>query len=83
MPAQPSLTPVQAVFLSSLRGGARLTSDCQDAITVGELMRLNLVYWDETNNPRGGRKVGSTFFLTPLGVELVCADGPGIPVLGS
>jgi hypothetical protein len=79
--ARPSLTPAQMAFLSSLRAGARLASDCQDAITVGELMRLNLVYWNETRNPRDGRNVVSTFSLTPLGAELVREGGAGVPVI--
>ena len=79
----PSLTPAQEAFLSSLRAGARLASDCQDAITVGELMRLNLVYWDETRNHREGRNRVSTCSLTPRGAELVREDGAGALVIVS
>ena len=79
----PSLTPAQAAFLSSPRAGVRLACDCQDAITVGELMRLNLVYWNETRNPRDGRNGVSTFSLTPLGAELVREGGAGAPLIAS
>src|SRR5689334_6573480 len=65
-----SLTAAQLAFLASLRAGARPTSDCQDAIAVGELMRLNLVYWNEPRISRGSRELVSTFSLTRLGVEL-------------
>jgi hypothetical protein len=34
---------VQMAFLASLLPGPRRTNDCQDAITVGGLLRLNLI----------------------------------------
>jgi hypothetical protein len=73
-----SLTAAQLAFLSSLRVGARPTSDCQDAITVGELMRLNLVYWNEPRVSRSSRELVSTFSLTRLGVELVRERETGV-----
>ena len=47
LPQLPPLSPVQMAFLVSLLPGPRPTSDCQDAITVGGLLRLNLVAWHE------------------------------------
>src|SRR5690349_398128 len=51
----PSLTSVQIAFLVSLLPGPRRTDDCQDAITVGGLLRLNLVAWDELDHRVKGR----------------------------
>ncbi len=59
----PALSSVQIAFLVSLVPGPRRTSDCHDAITVGCLMRLNLVAWNETRDRRQ-RRDNSTFSLT-------------------
>jgi len=72
MAAQPApplpiaLSPVQVAFLVSLVSGPRPTAECQDAMTVGSLMRLNLVAWDETQRSVVKHRHGtSTFSLTP------------------
>ena len=60
------LSRVQVDFLMSLIPGPRPTTACQDAITVGSLMRLNLVAWNEIAGPAARRRRGkSTFSLTP------------------
>jgi len=71
-----SLSPVQLAFLESLRRGPRPTSRCHDAITVGALMRLNLVAWHETmHRPRDRRGTG-TFALTSAATQfLINRDG--------
>lgn len=67
--ALPALSPVQFAFLLSLVPGPRPTSHCQDAITVGNLMRLNLVAWLETEDQFRVRN--DTFSLTPLAVQFL------------
>jgi len=72
LPQPVMLSPAQVAFLVSLFPGPRLTTACQDAITVGSLMRLNLVAWNETRGPAPGRRRGSdTFSLTPTAVQLL------------
>lgn len=74
LPQFPVLSPVQTAFLNSLLSGPRLTSECQDAITVGSLLRLNLVAWHETARHPRRRKHASTFSLTDVALQLL-ADG--------
>jgi len=64
-----SLTPVQTAFLISLLPGPRRTDDCQDAITVGGLLRLNLVAWDEPNRRHKAVRRHSTFALSEAGTR--------------
>lgn len=73
----PILSAVQRAFLVSLTSGPRPTDDCQDAITVGSLMRLNLVAWDEVRyRPSGRRRGTDTFALTRTGTQLLTSrDG--------
>jgi hypothetical protein len=73
--ALPALSPVQLVFLTSLIPGPRPTSHCQDAITVGNLMRLNLVAWSETKDRSRHRNDTSTFSLTPLALQVLANHG--------
>lgn len=73
MPVFSSLTPLQLAFLSSLLPGPRFTDDCQDAITVGGLLRLNLVAWDEPNAKLNGRRKRGTFALTEAGTRILAA----------
>lgn len=62
------LTAAQIGFLSSLRAGGRPTAACQDALTVGTLLRLHLVAWNEDRGGVAGRRrAASTFSLTSLG----------------
>jgi hypothetical protein len=69
LPLSPPLTAVQVAFLTSLLPGPRPTDDCQDAITVGGLLRLNLIIWDEPDcRPRRRRKC-STFALSDAGTR--------------
>jgi hypothetical protein len=62
-----SLTPVQLAFLVSLLPGPRRTDDCQDAITVGGLLRLKMIAWDEPDHRVKGRRGHSTFALSETG----------------
>jgi hypothetical protein len=71
-PHIPPLSPVEVAFLVSLLSGPRPTADCHDAITVGGLMRLNLVAWHERPDGRLRRRDrGSTFSLTETAVQLL------------
>lgn len=63
------LTLVQTAFLVSLLGGPRRTDDCQDAITVGGLLRLNLIAWEEPDHRLKGRRRHSTFALSEAGIH--------------
>jgi hypothetical protein len=63
------LTPVQMAFLVSLLPGPRRTDYCQDAITVGGLLRLNLIAWDEPDHRLKGRRRRSTFALSEAGTR--------------
>jgi hypothetical protein len=74
--SSPALSPAQVAFLVSLVSGPRPAADCQDAITVGSLMRLNLVAWDEIRHRRRGRK--STFSLTSAAVTMLNNRDNGI-----
>jgi hypothetical protein len=73
----PILSTTQHAFLVSLASGPRPTNDCQDAITVGSLMRLHLVAWDEVRHRPSERRRGTgTFSLTPAGEQLLTShDG--------
>jgi hypothetical protein len=72
LPQPMTLSPAQVAFLVSLVPGPRLTAACQDAITVGSLMRLNLVAWDEVKRSASGRRRDSdTFSLTPAAVQFL------------
>jgi hypothetical protein len=64
-----SLTSVQIAFLVSLLPGPRRTDDCQDAITVGGLLRLNMVAWNEFDHRVKGRRRHSTFALSEAGTR--------------
>lgn len=66
---QSPLTPVQMAFLVSLLPGPRRTDDCQDAITVGGLLRLNLIDWDEPDHRLKGRRSPGTFALSEVGIR--------------
>lgn len=67
---QHRLSAAQIGFLSSLRAGGRPTAACQDALTVGTLLRLHLVAWNEDRGGVAGRRrAASTFSLTPLGLQ--------------
>ena len=70
-----TLSPVEVAFLQSLLPGPRRTSDCQDAITVGSLLRLNLVAWHEIKDQRRYRDIRSTFALTPAAMQYLSARG--------
>lgn len=73
-----SITPKQMAFLASLRAGSRPVSDCQDAITVGALLRFRLVSWKDTPGSGNGRTgTTSTFRLTPAGNRLLRARDAG------
>jgi hypothetical protein len=65
-----SLTVAQVAFPSPLRAGAGPISACHDAITVDQLMRLEMVYWSEPRVSRDSCKAVSTFSQTRLGVQL-------------
>jgi hypothetical protein len=66
------LSSAQVTFLTSLTPGPRPTAACQDAITVGSLMRLNLVAWDEPSGLASGRRRDSgTFSLTLAAVQFL------------
>lgn len=73
MPVSSSLTPPQMAFLSSLLPGPRFTDDCHDAITVGGLLRLNLIAWHEPNEILNGRPRRATFALTDAGTRVLAA----------
>lgn len=74
----PRFTPAQLSFLSSLRAGARPTSACQDALTVGQLIRLKLVSWNEKRaGGHGFRPMTGTFSLTSLGLRLLLQHEAG------
>jgi hypothetical protein len=76
--ALPALSSVQLAFLASLVPGPRPTWRCQDAITVGNLVRLNLVAWSEIRDPSRRRDDKSTFSLTPLAMQVLTSHGhPG------
>ena len=77
----PSLTPVQVAFLVSLLPGPRRTDDCQDAITVGGLLRLNLITWDEPKHRLKGQRTRSTFALSEAGIRALDAPWRTGPVL--
>ena len=66
---QSPLTPVQMAFLVSLLPGPRRTDDCQDAITVGGLLRLSLIVWDEPDHRLKGRRRRDTFALSEVGIR--------------
>lgn len=72
----PSLTSVQLAFLTTLLPGPRPTDDCQDAITVGSLMRLNLVAWDEPDHRVPGGYCHDTFALTQAGIHALTRQPP-------
>jgi hypothetical protein len=78
LPQPVMLSPAQVAFLVSLLPGPRPTAACQDAITVGGLIRLNLVAWDEATGPASRRWRGTgTFSLTPAAVRfLIDRDSP-------
>jgi hypothetical protein len=63
------LTPVQMAFLASLLPGPRRADDCQDAITVGGLLRLHLVSWDEPDHRPKGRRNHDMFALSEDGIR--------------
>jgi hypothetical protein len=64
------LTPAEIRFLSSLRAGARPTSACQDAITVGALIRSKLVWWNTLPVADASyRRPVPSFSLTRLGIQ--------------
>lgn len=65
----PSLTAIQLAFLASLLPGRRYTDDCQDAITVGGLLRLNLIIWEQPDHRPRKRRERSTFALSQAGVQ--------------
>jgi len=83
-----SLTTTEIAFLSRLRSASRPTGQCQDALTVGALMRLGLVAWEEGRAPgrtapngrgsfsltsRGRRRlVAHEAALRPAGVAVAC-----------
>lgn len=72
LPQPVMLSPVQVAFLVSLVPGPRPTAKCQDAITIGSLMRLNLVAWDEAIRPAFRRRRGpDTFSLTQAAVQFL------------
>jgi len=72
LPHPMMLSPVQVAFLVSLVPGPRPTTECQDAITIGSLMRLNLVAWDEVRSPALRRRRGlDTFSLTPAAMQFL------------
>jgi hypothetical protein len=71
-----SLTPVQIAFLASLLPGPRQTGDCQDAITVGGLLRLNLVAWDEPDHRLKVRRRHGTFALSEAGIRALDSHLP-------
>lgn len=66
---QSPLTLVQTAFLVSLLPGPRRTDDCQDAIAVGGLLRLNLIAWKEPDHRLKGRRRRSTFALSEAGIR--------------
>lgn len=70
------LTPVQMAFLISLLPGPRRTDACQDAITVGGLLRLNLIAWDEPDHRLKRRRRRSTFALSEAGTRAVDSCRP-------
>ena len=65
----PPLAPAQMAFLVSLLPGPRRTDDCQDAITVGGLLRLNLINWDEPDPRLKGQRRYDTFALSEAGIH--------------
>jgi hypothetical protein len=69
----PSLTTIQVDFLASLLPGRRYTDDCQDAITVGGLLRLNLITWEEPGHLPHKRRERSTFALSQAGIHVLGA----------
>ncbi len=52
-----------------MRPGGRHTKDCQDAITVGGLLRLNLIVWNEPGHRSPARRERSTFALSEAGLS--------------
>jgi hypothetical protein len=69
----PSLTTIQLDFLASLLPGRRYTDNCQDAITVGALLRLNLITWEEPGRLTHERRERGTFALSQAGMHLLGA----------
>ncbi len=65
----PPLTTIQLAFLASLLPGRRYTDDCQDAITVGGLLRLDLITWEEPDHRPHKRRERSTFGLSQAGIH--------------
>ena len=63
------LTPSQMAFLVSLLPGPRRSDDCQDAITLGGLLRLNLIVWNEPARLLRGRRGHDTFALSEDGIR--------------
>jgi hypothetical protein len=63
-PAQPMLSPIQIAFLESLVPGPKAAWRCQDATTVGSLIRLNLVAWQEGPPAYRRRNKSISFRLT-------------------
>ncbi len=74
--SDPTLTALQRAFLTTLLPGPRPTRDCQDAITVGGLLRLNFVAWDEPGPGRDRRRPRSTFALTEAGARALAERTP-------
>jgi len=71
----PVLTPREAIFRRSLVPGPRPTGQCEDAITIGALIRRNLVAWDEPDHRHQRRRRHGTFGLTEAGVRALGCDG--------
>ena len=72
LPQPVTLSPAQVALLVSLVPGPRPKADCQNAVTIGSLLRLNLVAWDEASRPASERRRGSgTFSLTPAAVQFL------------
>lgn len=75
-PARLVLSPTQIAFLESLVPGPKAASRCHDAITIGSLIRLNLVAWQEDPPLDRRRKGSASFGLTQLAM-LFLADRNG------
>jgi hypothetical protein len=72
-PLQPVLSPAQIAFLESLIPGPKAASRCQDAITVGSLIRLNFVAWHESAPTNRRRRGLASFGLTQLALLFLAA----------
>jgi hypothetical protein len=70
------LTSAQTAFLVSLLLGPRRTDDCQDAITVGGLLRLNLISWEEPHHRPKARRRHDTFALSEAGIHALDGRRP-------